>query len=127
MKYNYIKYEDLKYYIFIDELTGERFTFKINKDSIAFVKQGKRNIYFPNIEDCFAYSTILGKEFRNFKIVRDDEEIRYWENLKENASEKIKIIKVSDLENNELVNISYNVNKDSIHISSKQNCNISIE
>lgn len=129
-----ILYKDLKYYIFVDPLSEDRYTVKMSKDNITFLKNNKENvnltISIKDLEDCVAYSTILGIEYgpRTFIIVENEEDnniVEHYESI--DNSSVIKNITITDLNDMLIADIEINLTTDEISIINYKECKVNIK
>lgn len=129
-----ILYKDLKYYIFIDPLSEDKYTVKMSKDNITFLKNNKENmnltISIKDLEDCIAYSTILGIEYepRTFIIVENEEDnniVEHYETI--DNSSVIKNITITDLNDMLIADIEINLTTDEISIINYKECKVNIK
>lgn len=129
----YIKYKDLKYYIFIDPLSDDKYTVQIHNNHTTFKKNNKEDITISltltikDLENCKAYSTIFGKEFEpgefeiipdNFKIIEEKEE--------EKQKTPKKIINITTLDDILLASIEIDLINNNTSIINHQSCKVDI-
>lgn len=125
-----ILYKELKYYVFIDS-NKDKYTVKISKDNVTFLKNNKINVTLSmsikDLENCIAYSTILGREYQPgmFRIVENMEDAYETPYIKKDT-DVIRDIIIKDLDDNMIAEIEANLTQEKVLIVNYENCKISI-
>lgn len=125
-----ILYKELKYYVFIDS-DKDKYTVKISKDNVMFLKNNKINVTLSmsikDLENCIAYSTILGIEYQPgmFRIVENIEDAYETPYVKKDT-DVIRDIIIKDLDDNMIAEIEANLTQEKVLIVNYENCKISI-